>query len=314
MKRCPTCQRAYADESLSFCLEDGALLLSEGNGPATISDPNATIPASSPSHRSSFPTEVLDAGTVKSETILRSQPTLAEEPRVTARDVFGSTPTAPPPTAHNTTLVVGLTVIATLILLALGGVGAWFLFKGDKPTGPTQTELNQNQNHGAQPPIVNSNLNNTAIPDANTSPATSVSPVASQVDVAAVRDQVTAVLNGWTSDSRAHDLDTHMSYYADTLDTYYNASNVDASRVRADRARAYALYTTIDIELSNLKITADPGGDTASAVFDKTWTFEGSEKYSSGSVHQKIWLTKIAGRWRITGEKDLQVYYVNRAR
>jgi ketosteroid isomerase-like protein len=314
MKRCPTCHRVYADETLSFCLEDGALLLGEGDGPATISDPNATIPASSPSHRSSFPTEVLGAGTAESETSQRSQPTLAEEPRITARDVYGATPKAPPPTAHNTTLVVGLTVIATLILIALGGVGAWFLFKGDKSTGPTQTQLNQNQNQGPQPPIVNNNLNNASTPDANTSPTTTASPISAPVDVAAVREQVTAVLNGWTSASRAHDLDKHMNYYADTLDTYYNASNVNASRVRADRARAYALYATLDIELSNLKVTADPAGDTATAVFDKTWTFEGGEKYSSGSVHQKIWLAKIGGRWRITGEKDLQVYYVNRAR
>ena len=105
-----------------------------------------------------------------------------------------------------------------------------------------------------------------------------------------------------------------MNYYADTLDTYYNASNVSSSRVRADRARAYALYTTLDIELSNLKVTPDPEGNKATAVFDKTWTFEGSEKYSSGSVHQKVWLARIGGRWRITGEKDLQVYYVNRER
>lgn len=314
MKRCPTCHRAYVDESLSFCLDDGAMLLGESDSPATMSDPNATIPASSGSHRNSLPTEVLGAEATASERKVRSQPTLAQEPRVTARDVYGETPTAPPPTAHNTTLVVGLTVIATLILLALGGVGAWFLFRGDKPTGPTKTELNQNQDSGPQPPIVNNNLNNTSTPDPNSSPATTASPTVSPIDVAAVRDQVTAVLNGWTSASRAHDLDKHMSYYADTLDTYYNASNVNSSRVRADRARAYALYTTLDIELSNLKVTADPSGDTATAVFDKTWTFEGREKYSSGSVHQKIWLAKMNGRWRITGEKDLQVYYVNRAR
>ena len=255
-------------------------------------------------------TEVLGAGS--SETLSGSQPTIAQEPRVTARDVYGASPSTSPATAHNTTLVVGLTVIATLILIALGAVGAWFLFKGDKSAGPTQTQLNQNQN--AKSPGVNDNLNGNAPPNANTSPSTTASPAVTPVDTSAVRDQVTEVLNGWTSASRAHDIDKHMSYYADTLNTYYNASNVNSSRVRADRARAYALYTTLDIELSNLKVSADPSGDTASAVFDKTWTFEGSEKYSSGSVHQKIWLTRIGGRWLITGEKDLQVYYVNRER
>jgi ketosteroid isomerase-like protein len=310
MKRCPSCQRGYADETLSFCLQDGALLLGDTEGPATVSDPGATIPASSQSHRNSVPTEVLPLG--NSETIPRTQPTMAQEPRVTAPEFYGGASSAPPPTVHNTKLVVGLTVIATLILIALGGVGAWFIFKSDKPANSNRTETNQSQNGQSTGP--NNNLNGSSSPQANTSPSTGASPAITPVDTSAVREQVTAVLNGWTSASRAHDLEGHMSHYADTLDTYYNASNVSASRVRADRARAYALYTTLDIELSNVKVTSDPSGNTASAVFDKTWTFEGSEKYSSGSVHQKIWLTKIGGRWLITGEKDLQVYYVNRAR
>lgn len=308
MKRCPTCRRAYADETLSFCLEDGASLFSEADGPATLSDPNVTVRSGPPSHRKDVPTEVL-AYQAETEPARRIEPTIPHQPRITARDNYAA---ALPPKTHNTTLVVGLTIIAILILIALGGVGAWFLFRGDKATGPTQTQLNQNE--GAQQTTVNNNLNNTGKPDANVSPSTAVSPTPPPVDAAAVREQVTAALNGWTSASRAHDLDKHMSYYADTLDTYYNASNVKASRVRADRAKAYALYTTIDIELSNLKVTADPSGDSASAVFDKTWTFEGTGKYSSGSVHQKIWLAKTGGRWRITGEKDLQVYYVNRER
>lgn len=41
MKRCPQCNRTYADDALSFCLDDGSPLLSTG-GPAP-SDPSATI-------------------------------------------------------------------------------------------------------------------------------------------------------------------------------------------------------------------------------------------------------------------------------
>ena len=51
MKRCPTCQRTYADDSMAFCLEDGSTLLSErvnaSDLPATliIPDPRTTNPA-----------------------------------------------------------------------------------------------------------------------------------------------------------------------------------------------------------------------------------------------------------------------------
>src|SRR5438105_1457226 len=41
MKRCPQCNRTYADDALSFCLDDGSPLLST-NVP-TPSDPSATI-------------------------------------------------------------------------------------------------------------------------------------------------------------------------------------------------------------------------------------------------------------------------------
>jgi ketosteroid isomerase-like protein len=309
MKFCPTCRRAYTDETLSFCLEDGASLLRDDSGPATISDPSLTIRSGPPSHRSEVPTEVLSSYDADPETSRRSESTIAQQPRITARENY--TPPQPPKT-HNTTLVVGLTVVATLILIALGALGAWFLFKGEKSPGPTKTEVNQNE--GGQPPTVNNSPDKGGTPGANVSPSPGSTATPPPVNAEAVREEVTAALNGWTSASRAHDLDKHMSYYADTLDTYYNASNVNASRVRADRSRAYALYSTIDIELSNVKITVDPSGDRASAVLDKTWTFEGTEKYSSGSVHQKIWLVKTGGRWRITGEKDLQVYYVNRER
>lgn len=40
MKRCPQCQRVYADESLGFCLDDGNRLIADA---AEGGDPNATI-------------------------------------------------------------------------------------------------------------------------------------------------------------------------------------------------------------------------------------------------------------------------------
>jgi hypothetical protein len=50
MKRCPACQRTYADDSLSYCLEDGSALLSDSSAASDmaatliIPEPRATIP------------------------------------------------------------------------------------------------------------------------------------------------------------------------------------------------------------------------------------------------------------------------------
>jgi hypothetical protein len=45
MKRCPTCNRTYTDETLRFCLDDGAPLMSEG---ASSHDPYETLRISAP--------------------------------------------------------------------------------------------------------------------------------------------------------------------------------------------------------------------------------------------------------------------------
>ncbi|HEX8651701.1 MAG TPA: hypothetical protein VF708_12750 [Pyrinomonadaceae bacterium] len=56
MKRCPTCNRTYTDDALSFCLDDGGPLLSVADAPDAF-DPNATMRYTEPRHTSS-PTEV----------------------------------------------------------------------------------------------------------------------------------------------------------------------------------------------------------------------------------------------------------------
>jgi hypothetical protein len=54
MKRCPSCQRTYTDETLRFCLEDGTTLLSGAATSAAPSDPMAaTLLDSSPQNTGS---------------------------------------------------------------------------------------------------------------------------------------------------------------------------------------------------------------------------------------------------------------------
>ena len=49
MKRCPACQRAYTDDSLAFCLEDGSALLAASHDaselPATLIIPDPRVTA-----------------------------------------------------------------------------------------------------------------------------------------------------------------------------------------------------------------------------------------------------------------------------
>jgi serine/threonine-protein kinase len=127
---------------------------------------------------------------------------------------------------------------------------------------------------------------------------------ASSSDTSAVQGEVQAALKGWADDMKSHDLDAYMSHYADTLDAYYRRSNVSIADVRADKAKAFGRFSSMEVQLSNIQITPDESGTRATATFNKSWYFTGDKPFS-GTVRQALWLEKTGSRWRITAEKDL---------
>ena len=62
MKRCPTCQFVYKDESLKFCRRDGAPLIVDS--PALMEDSQATLLKLPPRDDDSIPTEVFRSGSI----------------------------------------------------------------------------------------------------------------------------------------------------------------------------------------------------------------------------------------------------------
>jgi hypothetical protein len=62
MKRCPACNESYTDETLSFCLNDGAPLLSIAAPPSPSSEQGANAPNPTPRDSTPPPTEVYRPG------------------------------------------------------------------------------------------------------------------------------------------------------------------------------------------------------------------------------------------------------------
>lgn len=104
MKQCPACNRTYADDSITFCLADGALL-------SASYDPDATqrIPARLTSPP---PTEVLTA---------QPAPTEVMPPYL---------PQAQPVRANNSSKYL----LAALVLILVGGILAVVLLNRNKPS------------------------------------------------------------------------------------------------------------------------------------------------------------------------------------
>ena len=295
MKQCPNCQTTYADDSLQFCLQDGTPLaqIPNQNSADYFSTESETIvsPKRVEPIRFEPPSSYQPTNQPNWEP---SQPVIVEQ-----REKKKS----------KTATIVVLSVLGTILLLGLGGLGA-LLYFGNKRTQVAAGTNTAAQNRSPNTNAANQNTNvNLATPSPTATPtAQPTQPTLKPDEVRAITGDVKDVVDDWKYSTENRDLDTHISQYADTVD-FYKAGRVNVSRVRADRARAFAAYDSISINTDNVKVAPDASGEKATVVLDKEWNFEGAEKSSSGKVQQQLTLNKVNGRWLITGEKDLKVYY-----
>jgi len=296
MKQCPNCQTTYADDSLQFCLQDGTPLaqIPNQNSADYFSTESETIvsPKRVEPIRFEPPSSYQPTNQPNWEP---SQPVIVEQ-----REKKKS----------KTATIVVLSVLGTILLLGLGGLGA-LLYFGNKRTQVAAGTNTAAQNRSPNTNAANQNTNvNLATPSPTATPtAQPTQPTLKPDEVRAITGDVKDVVDDWKYSTENRDLDTHIGQYADTVD-FYKAGRVNVSRVRADRARAFAAYDSISINTDNVKVAPDASGEKATVVLDKEWNFEGAEKSSSGKVQQQLTLSKVNGRWLITGEKDLKVYYM----
>ncbi len=272
MKRCPSCSTQYTDDTLQYCLQDGTPLVPVfGDDTPTVVLGN-TGPAV---------TRPLDRATL---------------PATPGRKKGGL----------STPVIVFLTVAAMLGLFAVAGVSAWLYMRNAR----TQVAINAAVpgNSGDKRNAVNSSpIPDKQTPSPSPAPRSTDEPTPRPVDEAKARAEVTQQLDSWKSRSESLDLNAYMTHYAPTVD-YYNKSGASSAFVRSDKQRAFSRYSYISLDLSDLSIKVE--GDTATAVFNKEWNFEGDSD-SSGKVRQMVRFRRIDGRWLITAEKDLKLYYKN---
>jgi hypothetical protein len=298
MKHCPSCKTNYADDTLQFCLQDGTQLTDWSNAQtptiAFNNDEEQTVVRNQQPSRITYD--------------LQDRQTAGQNPEQHSQVTHVSPQHLPPPTRQksNTPMIVLLTALAMLLLFG-AGVGAW-LFLGDRLSGkrdfptptptPTRPGINTSPSASTSP---------TPSPTASTAPSKTPD-LGPKFDDEEVKSEVSDEMYAWKESMESGDLDSVMSHYASTLDYYYKGSNTSSAAVRSNKRRAFEIYDTFQVTIGNMTITPSSsigGGQKATVVFNKSWTFEGSDDRSSGTVRSQFQLTKIGGRWYITGEKDL---------
>ena len=294
MKQCPTCQSQYTDDTLQFCLQDGSRLQSAAN-PAEQTpalDEQETVISNRPSNQNYAPQ--------------KTNPT-NWNPNQTTPDANIQTPEK----KSGTSFAVFLTAFVMLLFFGIAGIGAWLFLRGAKPDENTNLLIAKNT-----PNRDSTNTSSTAPDMSRSTPIATVTPSTSSnivtnsappVDKEQIRKDVSQRVNWWKTAAESRDLDNYMSNYAGTVD-YYNKKGASFAFVRTDKQRAFTNYDSVKVMLGNISVTPDATGENATAVFDKEWVFEGA-KYSAGKVQTQLKFKKVAGKWLITGERDLKVYY-----
>ncbi len=309
MKICPTCQTAY-DDSQNFCLNDGASLIAA-------------------------PTQVVPLETAEENTIVTRSPTTNLQ-QAAARTVYPTAnPVAPPLAAplvveektiekkSNTGKIVALTALGTILLVSLAAGGAYLALRnrGNQQVAIANTNANvaRPRNTNSANVVVTNTANANSAASANVNANTNANanvlptpkPSLNEAQAKEIRQNVQDALDGWKDSTENRNIESHIGFYAPTVD-FYNSKGASAARVRADREKAFDTYSTIEIDVDNVKITPDASGEKATAVLDKSWRFENDETTSEGKVQQQLTLEKRGNRWVITGEKDLKQYYANK--
>ncbi len=295
MKVCPNCRTEYTDDGLQYCLQDGTPLVNSQNRSPDFNAETETVisPRKVEPIRFDPPSSFQNSRTNRE----------TDQPLIVERE----------PKRSNMATVVVLSVLGTILVLGLVGAGAWFYLNNKK----TVASVNNNSAAPTRPNNVNANNNQNANTNANAnanlatpipSPTPTAKPTINPEQAKNITGDVKDVVDDWKNASEDLDMTSHLSNYADTVD-YYNGGKIGIAKIRADKEKAFSQYDSINFNIDNLRVIPDPSGDKATAIFDKEWKFEGADKYSAGKVQQQLTLIKSNGKWLISGERDLKVYY-----
>lgn len=303
MKACPKCSTQYSDDTLSFCLQDGAGLLEavQTDTPTVFHGETETFVRGEALGRVNIPVVDPDPTAWSSSQITHVRTLQPEKHR------------------SNTVLAIGLTVVGMLLLFGVVGIAAFIFWRASEQ--PVVTNANNANGNGFPGGTTNTNV--TALPTPQASPTPIVSstramatpfptgtidsPPPTTFDDSAARTEVSQRVYGWKSSLESRDFNGYMGNYAPTLD-YFTRRGMSSATVRADKARAFNLYNSMRVSVTNMSVSVGPTGDTATATFDKEWSFSGRDT-SSGKVRSQLGFRLINGRWLITSERDLKLYY-----
>lgn len=277
VKRCPTCNRSFDDETLSFCLEDGTPLVSDSAGRA---DSQETLVSPSPSAAptmigASPPTQVYGQLPGKA-TINASQ-----------ADIPGLQSYLPPPQPRSKWPWV--VAILAIVLIVIGGIVVAAVFI------PPLLQKPGDDNRPAPTPV---RPPATPAPTWESTPSASPSVESDEVpdDEDEVLSQLTKLEEEWTQANVKGDKQALENILADE---YVGGANAHSKREYIDSLKPDTEVQTW--ELSDLTVKQDNDRATVRGTLTNETT-KGTEVYDF--TDKFVWRDR---RWQAVGSKSTKV-------
>jgi len=281
MKSCPTCNRTFNDDTLSFCLDDGTPLVGESStGPdseATLVSPSPQPPRDDSGKEALLPTQAYSQ--------LPGRPTwVGSQPQ---------TPPSPGYTAPAPQRKVWPWIVAVVVLLLIGLLGiviAAVVLPGMMHSSP-------NANGTRDWPYPSPHPSPVASPSVSPSPSPLASPSTDAGDAPTDPDEVLKQLSDLEDDWEQANADGDK----DALDEILADEYTGASRSKQEYLNTVQAHAGRTWQFRNLKAT--PRGNRAdlSGYVDRTDP-QGTKSYSF--TDNFIWRD---GRWQATASQTTEV-------
>lgn len=127
------------------------------------------------------------------------------------------------------------------------------------------------------------------------------------------KTQIVAVLDQWAAATRNRNVADQVNCYGSMVDTYYGRHHVTSSELQAEKSRDFSEIGPVKrFEIRNLRFDLLKP-EWAVVSFDKHWAFGETGSYS-GSAREQLVLRAFGDQWKITSERELKVYSVQKRR
>ncbi|MDX6695942.1 MAG: hypothetical protein QOF02_3545 [Blastocatellia bacterium] len=144
MKRCPACGSTYTDDSLRFCLQDGATLERASDSPRNFNLTETLRDASSIDRSEPPPTEKMNLGTAPTVQGYAA-PTVPVRSHPSTRETHDeNAPLKSAPVKKSNPVLIVLVTATVVLLLVLTGFGLVYLLQDKTPGSANTTTGNKN--------------------------------------------------------------------------------------------------------------------------------------------------------------------------